>query len=779
MNKTLLRTLSCAFLFSLIFVSCAKQEKSGDPEMDRFISKLMAEMTLDEKLGQLNLPVAGDIVTGGSALKSDIVTPIKEGKIGAMFNLKGAERIHELQRIAVEESRMGIPIIFCMDIIHGYETVFPIPLALSCSWDMEGIRQSAAIAATEATADGIQLTFSPMVDVCHDARWGRISEGSGEDPYLGSRIAEAMVRGYQGDDLADDHTIMACMKHFAGYGAPLGGREYYTVDLGQYHMFNEYMEPYKACVDAGVGSVMASFNSINGIPSTCNPYLLNEVLRRQWGFGGFVMSDYNAVKELESHCATGDLRTSSVLSLKAGLDMDMVSEGLSTLQEALKQGLVSEKDIDQACRRVLEAKYKLGLFEDPYRYCDPERRPKEILCDEHRAAARKMATESMVLLKNEGNLLPLKKQGTIALIGPLADARNNMAGTWSVAAVHDRYKTVKEGIEDALGGQATLLYAKGCNLMYNDTAEAIATIFGHDIRDSRTNEAMRAEALAVARRSDVILLAMGESSEMSGECASRVNIEMPDAQHDLMVELKKLGKPMILLHFAGRPTVLNWETENLPAILETWFCGGETGDAIADVVFGKVSPSGHLTAAMPRHVGQLPLSYRQFNTSRPMWGEYDGFVKYNSCYADVKKTPLYPFGFGLTYTTFEYSDFALTDSVVALSALDKGAIKASLKVTNTGSCAADEVVQFYIRDMVSLPVRPLKELRGFERIHLEPGESRDITFDISSKTLGFYLTDDVSGKPLAEPVWTVEPGDFQIMVGSNSRDVQRLPLCVK
>ena len=762
--------LACMTAAPLLFSACSAPQQKGaerDKEMDRFVTDLLQKMTLEEKLGQLNLPVAGDIVTGGSALQSDIVTPIREGKVGAMFNLKGAERIAELQRIAVEESRLGIPIIFCMDIIHGYETIFPIPLGLACSWDMEGIRQSAQVAATEATADGIQLTFSPMVDICHDARWGRISEGSGEDPYLGSRIAEAMVRGYQGDDLANDHTIMACMKHFAGYGAPLGGRDYNTVDLGRYHLFNEYMQPYKACVDAGVGSVMASFNSLDGMPSTCNPYLLTEVLRNQWGFTGFTMSDYNAVQELMSHCATGDLMTSAILSLKAGLDMDMVSEGLPNLKEAVEKGQVKEAEIDQACRRILEAKYKLGLFDDPYRYCDPERRPREILSAEHRAFARKMATESMVLLKNDNHILPLEKKGTIALIGPLADARTNMAGTWSVAAVHDRYKTVKEGIEDALDGRATLLYAKGCNLMYNDSAEAIATLFGHEIRDSRSVETMRAEAIAAARRADVILLAMGEASEMSGECASRVNIEMPDAQHDLMVELKKLGKPMILLHFAGRPTVLNWETENLDAILETWFSGSETGDAIADIVFGEVSPSGHLSAALPRHVGQLPMSYRQFNTSRPMWGEYDGFVKYNSCYSDVKKSPLYPFGYGLTYTTFEYSNFALSDTAVALADLDKGELTASVTVTNTGSYAADEVVQLYIRDMVCLPVRPIIELRGFERIHLEPGESKQVTFPINSETLGFYRT---------ETEWVVEPGTFRIMVGTNSRDLQRLSL---
>ena len=754
---------------ALCLMACTKTSKES--EMDRFVNDLMAQMTIEEKLGQLSMPAAGEIVTG-QAQSSNVAEKIREGKAGALLNLKGAERILELQKIAVEESRLGIPLIFCMDVIHGYETVYPIPLALSCSWDMEGIQQSAAVAACEASADGINLTFSPMVDVCRDARWGRISEGSGEDPYLGSRIAEAMVRGYQGEDLQDDHTIMACMKHFALYGAPIAGREYNTVDMSRYCMFNEYLQPYEAAVKAGVGSCMASFNTVDGIPSHGNRWLLTELLREQWGFEGFVMADYTGVEEIWDNGGAADKTEAGIISLHAGNDMDMVSEVFPNLGEAYEAGRVDIKDIDRACRLVLEAKYKLGLFDDPYRYCDPERRSKEVLCAAHRAHARQMARESMVLLKNDKGLLPLDKKGTIALIGPLANTRPNMSGTWAVAAVPDQYKTIKEGLEDALEGtDAKLVYAKGCNLMYDAAAEAIGTMFGREMRDSRSAEAMRDEALAAAKKADVIVLAMGEASEMSGECASRVDIEMPDAQHDLMVELKKLNKPMVLLHFAGRPTVLNWESENIDAILEDWFCGSETADAAADLLFGDYSPCGRLTTSMPRHVGQLPYTYRQFKTSRPMPEDeeghiQDGFIKFLSCYADVKSSPLYPFGYGLSYTTFDYSDVTLSASEAKVGE----PVTAKATVTNSGTMAADEVVQLYIRDMVAMPVRPIKELRGFERIHLAPGESREVTFTINDDVLGYYKTG---------ANFVVDPGEFRIMIGHDSENVHAAMLTMK
>ncbi|MBO4454113.1 MAG: beta-glucosidase BglX [Paludibacteraceae bacterium] len=750
----------------LVLTGCRRAADPQDAQMNRFIDQLMARMTLEEKLGQLNLPVAGDIVTG-EPRETHVAEDIRQGRIGGLFNLKGAAQIREIQRIAVEESRLGIPILFGMDVIHGYETVFPIPLALSCSWDMQAIERSARIAAAEATADGICWTFSPMVDICHDGRWGRISEGNGEDPYLGSRIAEAMVRGYQGNDLTDPTTMMACVKHFALYGAVEAGREYNNVYPDDFHMFNEYMLPYKAAVEAGAGSVMAAFNTVHGVPATGNRWLLNDLLREQWGFRGFVVSDYCGLEQLQDHGVCSTLEEASIQCLKAGLDMDMVSNGLNgALAEAVREGRCSAKDVDKACRRILEAKYKLGLFDDPYRYCDTTRRAKVILSPEHRAEARRIAGESMVLLKNEHNLLPLRKQGTIALIGPLANTRPNMSGTWAVAAVPWRYKTVREGLEDALKGTgAKLLYAKGSNLMYDAQAEAIGTMFGREMRDSRSDAEMRAEALRIARQADVIVAAMGEASEMSGECSSRVNIEMPDAQHDLLVELAKLGKPIVLVHFAGRPTVLNWETEHLPAILEAWFGGSETADALADILFGEVNPSGRLTVQLPRHVGQYPFSYRQFRTSRVNTaGEFSKFI---TCYADVSNWPLYPFGYGLSYTSFEYSPMTLSDSVMTMD----GQVTASVTVTNTGSVAGAEVVQLYIGDRVAKGVRPYKELRGFERITLAPGESREVSFTLDADRMGYYEPEHLQ--------WTFEPGEVEVMIGRNARETDMRLLTVQ
>ena len=759
--------LFCLVAAMALCTSCGKKETgTQDAARDAFVSRLMAQMTLEEKLGQLNLPVAGTIVTG-QARESNMAEDIRAGRIGGLFNLTGAQVIREIQRIAVEESRLGIPLIFGLDVIHGYQTVFPIPLGLSCTWDLDAIERSAQIAAVEATADGICWTFSPMVDICHDGRWGRISEGSGEDPYLGSRIAEAMVKGYQQGALDDARTMMACVKHFALYGMVEAGRDYNNVYPDDYHMFNEYMQPYKAAIDAGAGSVMAAFNTVRGVPCAGNRWLLTDILRNQWGFKGFVVSDYAGLEQLQDHGVCASLEEASIQCLHAGLDMDMVSDGLEgTLAKAVKERRCSLAEVDQACRRILEAKYMLGLFDDPYRYCDTTRRATDILSPEHRAEARRIAAESMVLLKNEKDLLPLKKKGTIALIGPLADTRANMQGTWSVAGVPERYKTLREGMEDALRGTgAKLLYAKGSNLMYDAGQEAIATMFGREMRDQRTPEAMRQEALRIARQADVIIAAMGEASEMSGECASRVDIEMPDAQHDLLAELKRLGKPIVLVHFAGRPTVLNWETEHLPAILESWFAGSEAADAIADVLFGKVNPSGRLTVQLPQHVGQYPFSYRQMRTSRV---NRDGlFHKYQTCYSDVSNWPLYPFGYGLSYTSFAYSGFRLSDTEMAMD----GKVTASITVTNTGARPGTEVVQLYIRDRVAQGVRPYKELRGFERVTLEPGESREVQFAIDADRLGYF-----------EPYglqWTLEPGEVEIMIGRNARDTEGSVLTVK
>jgi len=730
----------------------------GKSEMDRFIDDLMGKMTVEEKIGQLNLPVAGDIVTG-QAKSSNVSERIRKGEVGGLFNLKGAEKIRDVQRIAVEESRLGIPILFGMDVIHGYETIFPIPLGLSCSWDMAAVEQSARIAAEEASADGICWTFSPMVDVSRDARWGRVSEGSGEDTYLGCRIAEAMVRGYQGPDketqLTEDDQIMACVKHFALYGAPEAGRDYNTVDMSHLRMYNEYFPPYKAALDAGAGSVMASFNEVDGVPATGNKWLMTEVLRNQWGFDGFVVTDYTGIYEMIAH-GVGDFESVSVQALKAGIDMDMVSEGfVGNVKNALDKGLVSMKDIDAACRRILEAKYRLGLFEDPYRFCRAEEAAKEVYCQEHRDIARKIASESFVLLKNEG-VLPLKKQGTIGLIGPLADTRSNMPGTWSVAARFDVPKTIREGLTDAVAGKAKVLYAKGSNLVSDFDLEIRSTMFGRELgRDNRTDAQLLNEALAVARRSDVIVAALGEASEMSGESSCRTELGIPDVQQKLLKALVATGKPVVLLLFNGRPLTLNWEAENVPAILDVWFGGSETADAVGDVLFGDVNPSGKLTMSFPKAVGQVPLYYAAKNTGRPLL-EGRWFEKFRSNYLDVDNDPLYPFGYGLSYTTFEYGPVTLSTSEVS----EGGSVVAEVTVKNTGKVAGKEVVQMYLQDVVGTTTRPVRELKGFEKVSLEPGETRTVSFEITPELMSHYNS---------ELKLVAEPGEFVVYVGSDSR----------
>ena len=747
--------LTAVITASAVTAMAAPQADKG--KMDQFIDNLMGKMTLQEKIGQLNLPVSGEIVTG-QAKSSDVAGKIRKGQVGGLFNVKGVENIREVQKIAVEQSRLKIPLLFGMDVIHGYETVFPIPLALSCSWDMEAIKESACIAAKESSADGICWTFSPMVDICRDPRWGRMAEGGGEDPYLGSEISAAMVKGYQGDDLTDKNTIMACVKHFALYGAPEAGRDYNTVDMSHLSMFNNYFPPYKAAIDAGVGSVMTSFNVVDGIPATGNKWLMTDVLRDRWGFDGFVVTDYTAISEMIAH-GMGDLQQVSAMSLSAGTDMDMVADGfLTTLEKSLKEGKVTMAEIDKACRRILEAKYKLGLFDDPYKYCDVSRVKKDIFTAENRAVARKIATETFVLLKNENNLLPLQHKGKIALVGPLANTKANMPGTWSVAAASDKYNSLYESMKQSLAGKAEVLYAKGSNLMYDAQREAEATMFGREMRDPRSAQELLDEALSVASQADVIVAAVGESSEMSGESSSRTNLEMPDAQRDLLTALKKTGKPIVLVYFAGRSTVMTWEQENFPAILNVWFGGSEAADAICDVVFGDVSPSGKLTTTFPKNVGQIPLYYNHLNTGRPLEaGKW--FSKFRSNYLDIDNDPLYPFGYGLSYTTFRYGDLQLSNN----SMNEKGKITASVTVTNTGNYDADEIVQMYIRDMVGSVARPVKELKGFERIHLKKGESRTVSFDITAEQLKFYNS---------ALNWVCEPGEFEVMVGGNSRDVQ-------
>ena len=762
MRQLILKVQS--FLILLVLVSANVQAQKSPVDMDRFIDDLMKKMTLEEKIGQLNLPVTGEITTG-QAKSSNVAKRIRAGEVGGLFNLKGVERIRDVQKQAVEESRLGIPLLFGMDVIHGYETVFPIPLGLSCTWNMKAIEESARIAAIEASADGICWTFSPMVDVSRDPRWGRVSEGNGEDPFLGAEIARAMVRGYQGKDMSSNDEIMACVKHFALYGAGEAGRDYNTVDMSHQRMFNEYMLPYQAAVDAGVGSAMASFNEVDGIPATGNKWLMTDVLRKQWGFDGFVVTDYTGITEMTDH-GMGDTQTVAALALNAGVDMDMVSDAfVGTLKKSLTEGKVTEEAINAACRRILEAKYKLGLFDNPYKYCDVKRAKKQIFTKEHRAVARKIASESLVLLKNEGNVLPLAKKGTIAVVGPLADSRSNMPGTWSVAAVLKNATSLAEGLKAVAGGKAEILTAKGCNLMSDAEYEKRATMFGRSLhRDNRSDKELLDEALAVAAKSDVIVAALGESSEMSGESSCRTNLEMTDTQRILLQELLKTGKPVVLVLFTGRPLVLNWEQANVPAILNVWFAGSEAGFAIGDVLFGDVNPSGKLTTTFPKSVGQIPLFYNHKNTGRP---HQDGaaYSRFNSNYLDCIHGPLYAFGHGLSYTTFEYSDVTLSNNEMTAD----GQVKASVTVTNTGKRDGKEVVQLYVRDIYATSSRPVKELKGFEKISLKAGESKTVSFEIGRKQLEYY------NHALQ---LTVEPGDFEIMIGHDSQHVNKAKLTV-
>lgn len=732
--------------------------------MDRFLDNLLKRMTLEEKIGQLNLPVTGEITTG-QAKSSDIATKIKRGEVGGLFNLKGVDKIRDVQRLAVENSRLGIPLLFGMDVIHGYETIFPIPLGLSCTWDIPAIEESARIAAVEASADGISWTFSPMVDISRDPRWGRVSEGSGEDPFLGALIARAMVRGYQGKDMSRNDEIMACIKHFALYGAAEAGRDYNTVDMSRQRMFNDYMLPYQAGVEAGAGSVMASFNEVEGVPATANKWLMTDVLRGAWGFNGFVVTDFTGISEMIEH-GIGDLQTVSARAINAGVDMDMVSEGfIGTLKKSVEEGKVSVETVNTACRRILEAKYKLGLFDNPYKYCDLKRPARDIFTKEHRAAARRIAGESFVLLKNEGlsptlaPVLPLSPTGTIAVIGPLANTRSNMPGTWSVAAVLDKSPSLVEGLTEWVGNQGKILYAKGSNLIGDAAYEERATMFGRSLnRDNRTDQQLLDEALKIASQADVIVAAFGESSEMSGESSSRTNLNLPDVQHTLLEALLKTGKPVVLVLFTGRPLVLNWEQEHVPAILNVWFGGSEAGPAIGDVLFGAVNPGGKLTMTFPKSVGQIPLYYAHKNTGRPL-KEGKWFEKFRSNYLDVDNDALYPFGYGLSYTTFRFSDITLNRSSIGMD----NELVASVTVTNTGDRAGSEVVQLYIRDLVGSVTRPVKELKGFEKIYLQPNESRTVRFTIAPEMLKFYN---------ADLKFVAEPGDFDVMIGPDSRNVK-------
>ena len=750
-------------LIVIVFVSVTgAAQTNAETKMNVFVSNLMKKMTLDEKIGQLNLLTPGGGVATGAVVSNDVETKIREGKVGGLFGITGVDKIKVAQDFAVNQSRLKIPLIFGSDIIHGYKTIFPIPLGLSCSWDMKLIEQSARIAAIEATADGLCWNFSPMVDIARDPRWGRIAEGAGEDPYLGSQVAAAMVKGYQGNDFKNGNTLMACVKHFALYGAAEAGRDYNTTDMSRVKMYNEYLPPYKAAIDAGVGSVMSSFNEIDGIPATGNKWLLTDLLRKQWGFKGFVVSDYTAVNEMTAH-GMGDLQTVSALSLRAGLDMDMVGEGfLTTLKKSLLEKKVTMQEIDQACRRILEAKYKLGLFDDPYRYIDPTRPAKEILTTERRKEAREIASRSFVLLKNDPlpggtgvGTLPLKKNGTIALIGPLANDQSNMLGTWAVSGDSKLSVTVLEGIKNVAGNNVKILYAKGANISDDSLFAKKVNVFGTRIDiDKRTADEMLSQAIEIANKSDLVVAVVGEASEMSGEAASRTDITLPESQKKLIRALVNTGKPVVLVMMSGRPLALVDENKLATSILQVWHAGTEAGNAIADVLFGNYNPSGKLSVSFPRNVGQVPIYYSQKNTGRP---SADDSPKFQSNYLDAPNAPLFPFGFGLSYTSFSYSEITLSKTLMKMN----GSIVASVTITNTGNYDGEEVVQLYIRDLVGSITRPVKELKGFQKINLKAGESKQVSFTISVNDLKFYNSD---------LKFVAEPGDFKLFIGTNSRD---------
>ncbi|HEY8689389.1 MAG TPA: beta-glucosidase BglX [Chitinophagaceae bacterium] len=723
--------------------------------MKLFIDGLMRKMTLDEKIGQLNLVTIGVDVTG-PVLSKDVEQNIKRGNVGAVLNTHGPAAVRKLQDLAVKETRLGIPLFFGLDVIHGHTTIFPIPLGLASSWDMNLIERTARIAAQESAADGLNWTFSPMVDIARDPRWGRISEGAGEDPYLGSLIAKAMVRGYQGNNLKDQTSIMACVKHYALYGAAEGGRDYNTVDMSKIKMYEYYLPPYKAAVDAGVGSIMSSFNEVDAIPATGNRWLLTDVLRKQWGFKGFLVTDYTAINEMTEH-GMGNQQKVTELALKAGVDMDMVSEAFTTnLKKLLAEKKVTQNDIDVACRRILEAKYKLGMFANPYKNLQDPNAKDQIFTTSSREFSKKAAEQSFVLLKNENNILPLKKSGTIALIGPFANNKKDIIGPHGAASDEKNNISVMEGFKKIQG--INILYAKGANIVDDSLFLKELNANGGNIKiEKEFPQQLIEEAIATANKADVVVVVLGESQGMSGEAASRSDIGLPASQQNLLKALVKTGKPVVLVLMNGRPLTLDWESKNVNGILETWFGGTETGDAITDVLFGNANPSGKITVSFPYNAGQIPVYYNHKNTWRPYKG--DVLFKYTSRYLDVSNDALYPFGFGLSYTTFSYGDVKIS----SYNPKGNQSITATVKITNTGKYAGEEIVQLYISDPVASVTRSVKDLKGFKKIMLQPGGSKDVTFTITTEDLKFYNT-------ALQHVW--ESGEFIIQVGTNSQDVK-------
>lgn len=743
-----------AVLLLVVFQLSAQDQKMND-----FISGLMKKMTIEEKIGQLNqVSPWGGAVTG-SVVSQDVETKIKAGNVGSILNSPSVEFTRKAQELAVNESPSRIPILFGLDVIHGYKTVFPIPLAISCSWDTDRIEKSARIAAIEASASGVGWTFSPMVDISHDPRWGRVAEGSGEDPWWGAQVAKAMVKGYQGNQLKDETSILACVKHFALYGGAEAGRDYNTVDMSRLSMYQNYFPPYKAAVEAGAGTVMSSFNVVDGIPSTGNHWLLTDVLRNQWGFKGFVVTDYRSNNEMIAH-GLGDLQTVSALAINAGTDMDMVGEGyLSTLKQSIAEGKVSEETINQACRRILEMKYKLGLFDKPFRFINEERINNGIFTNENRKAARELAQRSIVLLKNNDQLLPLKRSGTIALIGPMGNTKNDMLGSWVVAGDRDHVSTFQDGLTIMGGGKVKIVYAKGSAFTHDPYLIKLSRNPWEKVPEEQDPkleaDKLINEAIEVARNADIIIAAVGESSAWSGEASSRSDITIPECQKQLLLKLKETGKPMVVVVFSGRPLDLTWEDENFNTIVQAWQLGTEGGNALADVLYGDYNPSGKITMSFPRCVGQVPIYYNCLNTGRP----YNPMNKFSTKYLDVPNDPLFPFGFGLSYTTFEYSSIEISNDKPS------GDVKitASVTVTNSGKLAGEEVVQLYLADPVATISRPIKELKGFQKVLLQPGESKKVSFEIGIDELKFYNSK-------LEYNW--EPGEFIIFIGTNSVDVK-------
>ena len=758
------KNLTLLFVLVAALASCAPKS-----DMDRFIDELMGRMTLEQKIGQLNLHSAPGFISAERVTEEDEnVKLLRQGLLGGIYGSGDPELLRQCQEIALE-SGAGIPLIFGMDVVHGHETVFPVPLALSTSWNMNLIERSARIAATEAAATGINWVFSPMVDICRDARWGRIVEGGGEDPYLGGEIAKAMVYGYQGRDAAyDTDEVLACVKHFALYGGAEAGRDYNQVFLSRQEALNGYMAPYKAAAEAGAASYMSSFNEFEGIPASMNRYMMQELLRDAWGFKGFIVSDATAIAEEVNH-GIGDLQEVSARSLQAGLDMDMNSDGyIGTLQKSLKEGRITEADIDRACRRILEAKYKLGLFEDPFRYLDEDRYATEVYSGENRAAAREIAHECQVLLKNNG-VLPLSKDARIAVVGPLAQDPMAMTGTWAMSSHRYESVTLWQGISEV----ANASYAEG-SWLFNDAHleenvryglyKAFVPGFQIPPIHSVSQQKLISESVAKARQADVVVACVGEVPNLNGEGASRTDISLPDAQRELLKALKATGKPVVMVLVTGRPLTLVEEDASMDAILNVWSPGSEGGRAVADVLFGDVNPSAKLTTTFPRSVGQLPLYYNHKNTGRPHPDDAD-YKKFVSCYIDEINAPLYPFGYGLSYTTFEYGPVSLSAPEMPLD----GSVTASVTVTNTGPRDGDEIVQLYIHDVYATSTRPVKELKGFRKVHIKAGESVQVDFTLSADDLSYYNH---------ELEYVCEPGDFEIMIGPNSRDTETVMLTI-